>query len=139
MTTTGQQTSDQSARVPPAETKRKLPPRRTWVWFIVAVVVNYLIMRMLAPGGEPSVTVPYTLFKEEVTKGNVQAIYSRGDTIKGRFKPAATYPSASTNSAPQNRESQPNTERRSPARPAPKTAVTFETTLPTFIDPGFEK
>jgi cell division protease FtsH len=100
------------------------------VWFVVAVIVNYLIMRMLAPAGEPSVTIPYTLFKEEVTKGNVQAIYSRGDTMKGRFKTAVTYPPASANAAAQ--------KSQSPARPASKTALAFETTLPTFVDPGLE-
>ena len=30
--------------------------------------------------------VPYTLFKEEVGKGNVQAIHSQGDVLTGRFK-----------------------------------------------------
>jgi cell division protease FtsH len=107
------------------------------VWFIVAMIVNYFIAQLLSPGGEPSVTVPYTLFKEQVTRGNVQAIYSRGDTIKGRFKTAVTYPPAGSNTAPKG-ESQPSNERRPIARPEPKTALTFETTLPTFVDPGFE-
>jgi cell division protease FtsH len=110
------------------------------VWFIVAIVVNYFIVRLLSPGGEPSVTVPYTLFKEEVSKGNVQAIYSQGDTIKGRFKTAVTYPPASNTSAVPKGESQPNIEHRATTRPAPapKTALAFETTLPAFVDPGFE-
>ncbi|HEY7519218.1 MAG TPA: ATP-dependent zinc metalloprotease FtsH [Methylomirabilota bacterium] len=107
------------------------------MWFIVAMIVNYFIAQLLSPGGEPSVTVPYTLFKEQVTRGNVQAIYSRGDTIKGRFKTAVTYPPAGSNTAPKG-ESQPSNERRPIARPEPKTALTFETTLPTFVDPGFE-
>ena len=115
-----------------------MPPRRTWLWFIIAMIVNYFVMRLLLPGGEPSVTIPYTLFKDEVSKGNVQAIYSRGDTIKGRFKTAVTYPPASdTNAAPKG-ESRANSERRATSRPAPKTALRFETTLPTFVDPGFE-
>lgn len=150
MSTTGPQTSDTtpSPGVRPApsrpgggkdERRGMLPPRRTWLWFVVAMIVNYFIVRMLTPGGEPSVTVPYTLFKEEVTKGNVQAIYSRGDTIKGRFKTAVTYPPATTRSAAPKGESQPNAARSAPARPAPTTALTFETTLPTFVDPGFEK
>ena len=44
------------------------------------------------PGPNAPVTVPYTLFKDEVGKGNVQAIYSQGDTITGRFKAPVTYP-----------------------------------------------
>src|ERR671937_453480 len=94
-----------------------MPPRRTWLWFIIAMIVNYFVMRLLLPGGEPSVTIPYTLFKDEVSKGNVQAIYSRGDTIKGRFKTAVTYPPASdTNAAPKG-ESRANSERRATSRP----------------------
>ena len=116
----------------------RLPPRRTWVWFLVVVIVNYLLMRLLTPGGEPSVTVPYTVFKEEVSKGNVQAIYSRGDTIKGRFKASVTYPPASHESGASKDGSQANKEHRATPHPVPKTALTFETVLPTFVGPGFE-
>ena len=45
------------------------------------------------PGRAP-VTVPYTLFKQEVGKGNVEAIHSQGETITGRFKAPVTYPPA---------------------------------------------
>jgi len=109
-----------------------------WVWFLVIVIVNYLLMRLLTPGGEPSVTVPYTVFKEEVSKGNVQAIYSRGDTIKGRFKAPVTYPPASHDSVAPKGGSPANKERRATPQPVPKTALTFETVLPTFVGPGFE-
>ena len=119
----------------PANDRGRLPPRRTWVWFVIAMIVNYFFVRMLMPGAEPSVTIPYTVFKDEVTKGNVQSIYSRGDTIKGRFKTAVTYPPASPD-AGQKGQSPPGNERR--PLPVPKTAVTFETTLPTFVDAGFE-
>ena len=37
-------------------------------------------------------TVPYTVFKEEVGKGNVKAIYSRGDSITGRFATPSPIP-----------------------------------------------
>ena len=70
----------------------KMPPRRTWLWFLLVIVANYFLVRSLMPGGESSVTVPYTLFKQEVTKGNVQAIYSRADVITGKFKSPVTYP-----------------------------------------------
>ena len=36
--------------------------------------------------------MPYTLFKEEVGKRNVKAIYSQGETITGRFAAPVTYP-----------------------------------------------
>ena len=37
-------------------------------------------------------TIPYTTFKDEVAKGNVQAIYSQGASIEGRFKSAVAWP-----------------------------------------------
>jgi cell division protease FtsH len=53
--------------------------------------VNFLLARTLVPSAEGPVTVPYTLFREEVGKGNVQAIYSRGETLTGGFKAPVTY------------------------------------------------
>ena len=71
-----------------------MPPRRTWLWFVLVLLANFFLVRLLMPGAEAPVTVPYTLFKEEVGKGNVQAIHSQGDTITGRFKAPVTYPPA---------------------------------------------
>jgi cell division protease FtsH len=116
----------------------KMPPRRTWLWFVVVMILNYFLVRMLMPAGETSVTVPYTLFKEEVRKGNVEAVHSRGDSITGRFKTAVTYPPATATSAAPKGSSQPPGDRRTGTRAVPKTAVTFATTLPTFVDPGLE-
>ena len=76
------------------------------------------------PSPEAPVTVPYTLFKEEVRKGNVKAIFSRGETIKGRFAAPVTYP--------------PAPEQRTAPGGEPRTATTFTTTLPAFVDPGLE-
>ena len=70
----------------------KMPPGRTWLWLALVLAVNFWLARMLMPGPEAPVTVSYTLFREEVGKGNVQAIYARGDTLTGRFKTAVTYP-----------------------------------------------
>jgi len=76
-----------------------MPPRKAWLWFVVILLANFLLGRLLAPGAEAPITVPYTLFKEEVRKGNVQAIHSRGETMTGRFKAQVTYPSAGEKSA----------------------------------------
>src|SRR5512136_3353297 len=112
MNLTGQQAqrNDQSApagRVRPTQTKpeapkdaaqAKMPPGRTWLWFALILLANLFLGRLLTPGPEAPVTVPYTLFKAEVGKRNVQAIHSRGDTITGRFKAPVTYPPASEKS-----------------------------------------
>ena len=115
----------------------KLPPRKTWLWFLLILLANFLVSRFLMPGPEAPVTVPYTLFKEEVGKGNVQAIYSQGDTITGRFKAPVTYPSAVDKSAT------PKADSAAPSAPAtapeaPKKVSEFTTTVPSFVDPGLE-
>ena len=63
-----------------------MPPRRTWLWFALILLANFLLFRFLFPGPEAPVEVPYTFFKEEVRAGNVEAIYSQGDTVEGRFE-----------------------------------------------------
>src|SRR5215217_9630959 len=69
-----------------------MPPRRSWLWFALIVLANFLLVRFLFPGPEAPVEVPYTFFKEEVRAGNVEAIYSQGDTVEGRFEKLVTYP-----------------------------------------------
>jgi cell division protease FtsH len=56
-----------------------MPPRRTWAWFLLILLANYLLFSVLFPGKDRPVNIPYTLFKDEVNKKNVEAIYTRGD------------------------------------------------------------
>jgi len=129
-----------------------MPPGRTWLWLLAVLLINYLFVKLLIPGPEAPVTVPYTFFKEEVGKGNVESIYSRGDSIKGRFKTAITYPPPDEKSAAPSAESQ-TAEKKTPApsaepqtksdrgvfaRDVPRTSRNFETTLPTFVGPNLE-
>ena len=76
-----------------------MPPRRSWLWFALILLVNFMLFRFLFPGPEAPVEVPYTFFKEEVRAGNVEAIYSQGDSVEGRFEEPVTYP-------PRNRQSE---------------------------------
>jgi cell division protease FtsH len=92
----------------------------------------------MTPGPEAPVTVPYTLFKEEVGKRNVQAIFSRGDTITGRFKQPVTYPAAGEKSAAPKGEPRSTSERGEAPREVPEQVSSFTTTLPSFADPGLE-
>ena len=112
----------QSAKQP------KMPPKRTLIWFLAVLAANFLVLQLLKPRGEPSITVPYTLFKEEVGKDNVEAIYSRGDMLTGRFKKPVTWP------PPGEKDTFPK-----PERGAPQTARLFSTTLPAFVDRGLEQ
>jgi cell division protease FtsH len=103
-------------------------PRVFWLYFLIALGLNYLVTTYLAPSGEEPVVVPYTVFKQQVTQRNVESIYSQGVSIEGRFAEPVTYPSEQT----------PADDARE-RRQAPVTSVTFKTTLPAFVDPGLEQ
>jgi cell division protease FtsH len=129
-----------------------VPPGRTWLWFLAILLANYLLMRFFVPGPNAPVTVPYTFFKEQVGKGNVEAIYSQGDTITGRFKTPVTYPPLDEKSAVSSSQPGKADEKTKPTTGDSKTtiehllnpeekprAVThFTTTLPSFVGPGLE-
>jgi cell division protease FtsH len=128
-----------------------MPPGRTWLWLLGVLLANYLLVRFLLPSPEAPVTVPYTLFKEQVGKGNVQAIYSQGETITGRFLAPVTYPPANEKNAASSDAqtadekspvgsggSQTANERPLFPRVEPKAVSNFTTTLPSFVDPGLE-
>jgi len=113
-----------------------MPPGRTWLWFAVALLVNFVAVRYFMPGAEAPLTVPYTLFKDEVGKHNVQSIYSRGETLSGRFATPVTIPPPGEAGKSVTAE-QPI--RGVPRRGPPRTSVNFVTTLPAFVDPGLEQ
>jgi cell division protease FtsH len=115
----------------------KMPPSRTWLWFLMVLVANYLIVKFLIPGPEAPVTIPYTLFKEEVAKHNVKSIYSQGESITGRFATAVTYPPAEQkNGASGGKPEKPG--QPGLTRTVSKTSPNFTTTLPSFVGPGLE-
>jgi cell division protease FtsH len=111
------------------ETKPPTLPPKTWLAFLAILMVNFLLMRWMFPGpGEP-ITVPYTFFREQIGAGNVAEIYSRGERIEGRFREQVTYPPPPADSLATDGAQVP------PSR----TGSTFSTTLPTFVDQGFEE
>ena len=115
----------------------KMPPSRTWLWFLLVLGANYLIVRFLIPGPEAPVTIPYTFFKEEVAKHNVKSIYSQGESITGRFASPVTYPPAEQkNGASAGKPEKPS--QPGLTRTGPKTSPNFTTTLPSFVGPGLE-
>jgi cell division protease FtsH len=124
-------------RAPQRTDPTKMPPRRMWLWFAVALLVNYAVTRLLMPGADAPLAVPYTLFKEQVAKHNVQSIFSRGETLTGRFAAPITYPPA-TATTPSG-EVPAKQEDRAARRAAPRTSSNFITTVPAFVDTGLEK
>jgi len=131
----GDRSAAGQAKPPPAV---NMPPRRTWLIFLALLLVNYLVMRILAPGPDDPLTVPYTVFKEQVARGNVEAIYSQGASIEGRFASAFTWPTPDEKRNPSGAEHPPAAPGL-PAPPQPRTATTFTTTLPAFVGPDLEQ
>jgi cell division protease FtsH len=103
--------------------------------FLLIMLANFVLIRLLFPTPDV-VTVPYTLFKEEVAKGNVETIFSRGERITGRFETAVTFPRPDTAQPQPTGAEQPR--RRLSREEEPRQVVEFETTLPAFVDPGLE-
>jgi cell division protease FtsH len=116
---------------PKAPGQTKLPPRRSWLLFVFVLFANYLLVKTFFPDANAPVTVPYTVFKQEVAKGNVKSIYSQGPSIEGRFAAPLTWPPP----AAKDTERRPGPFSETPSR----TAQTFTTTLPAFVDPGLEQ
>ena len=104
----------------------KIPPRRTWLWFLVILVINYLLVRLLIPGPEAPTTVPYTFFKEQVSKGNVQAINSQGEAITGSFITPVTYSPVQEGAAAGKGTAGTGNERATGAEEGPKTVKSFK-------------
>jgi cell division protease FtsH len=146
MSMTGQQTrrhgdatpADRGPGAAKGPRRTMMPPRKTWLWFVGVLLANFLLVWLFMPGAEAPVTVPYTLFKEEVGKGNVKAIYSRGETITGRFATPVIYPPAGEKSAAPGSESPTASESGAAPRDPPQKVSNFTTTLPSFVDPGLE-
>src|ERR687895_290004 len=118
--------SDEQRRAPGTGGQSTMPLRRSWLWFALILLVNFMLFRFLFPSPETPVEVPYTFFKEEVRAGNVEAIYSQGDSVEGRFEEPVTYP--------------PKGEAGSePGSTPSRTSKMFTTVLPSFVDPDLEE
>lgn len=105
-----------------------LPPRQNWLWFVAILLVNYLLVSYFFSPDRP-VTIPYTLFKEQVDADNVKKIYSRGETLTGQFAKAVDYPQP---------DDEPREEDSPDAEVEVQEVTNFKTTLPAFVDTALE-
>ena len=111
-----------------------MPPRRTWLWFVIVLLANFMLVRLLLPGADAPITVPYTLFKEEVAKGNVAGDLQPGREHRGPLRAPVTWPPAAKRApAPKASPGDDRAARR--AATSRKPASTFTTTLPAFVGP----
>ncbi len=111
-----------------------IPPSRTWIVFALILLANWFLVRYLFPAPGEAIPLPYTAFKQEVAKGNVEAIYNQGQSIEGRLKSAITWPPPG-----ENVQAAPGASRAEQRRQQePRTSDTFTTVLPAFVDNGLE-
>ncbi len=77
----------------PSGTGPKAKPSFTrWIPFIaLLLLVNFFVASTL-PGKEPSrITLPYSVFSDEVSRGNVSSVSSRGATLEGDLRKSISY------------------------------------------------
>src|ERR1051325_5481241 len=111
----------------------RLWPQPSWVIFLVLVVANHVLVRLLFP--EPSsITIPYSFFKAQIEAGNIADVVSVGESIRGSFKTEVTFPPGRSEPPHVNAPPSP------PGDPiAPETSKRFRTQRPAFADPGLER
>ena len=121
----------------PPTMQQNMPPKRAWLTFFIVLLANYMLVRYLFPGPEAPIIVPYTAFKQEVARGNVDSIYTKGESIEGRFAAPVTWPPPGGEATPPERGEAKSRSDQLNQLP-PRTATTFTTTLPVFVGPDFE-
>jgi ATP-dependent Zn protease len=113
-----------------------MPPRRTWLTFAIVLLINWYLFRLIFPSPDSPLIVPYTVFKDQAAKGNVVAIYTRGDLIEGRFDKAITWPPEG--STQPSRGEQPRSRADLLNQGPPRSGEVFTTTLPAFVGNDLE-
>jgi cell division protease FtsH len=113
--------------------RQPLRPQPWWLIFLVLMIANYAVTRMFF-ADPSSITIPYTVFKQQVEAGNVEGIISVGDSIRGRFKTEVTYPIQRTQPPPASGPSSPPAD-----QPKVRTSRHFKTQRPVFADQNLEQ
>ncbi len=126
---------DSSGGPPPAGPG--MPPRRTWLTFLLVLLINWALFRLLFPSPDAPLIVPYTAFKEQAALGNVEAIYAKGESIEGRFRAPVTWPPPGAE-APTRGSGEPRSRADQLNVGPPRTAEIFTTTLPLFVGNDLE-
>jgi cell division protease FtsH len=94
----------------------QLKSARFWITLAVLLGLNLLITNVLFQPSQPkTVTIPYNVFKEQVTSDNVISVTTTGDSIQGTTrKPVGESPTSK------------------------ETATSIQTTRPSFANDGLE-
>jgi len=72
------------------------PDRPRWgqilLWVLIGWFIFFLLTSFQDGFGNPTVTIPYTEFTDQVEDGNIEEIFARGDTIEGVLNDPAQNP-----------------------------------------------
>jgi cell division protease FtsH len=78
----------------------QLRSARFWITLAIALAINLVVANLLFSSQQArSVTIPYSVFKQQVTDDNVTSITSTGDTITGTTSKPVADPANSSSSA----------------------------------------
>ncbi len=120
---------ERSNNKPGSNQPPSLPPRTlSWLWISLLIILGlwlfFRVPEMLAGlmGGEQAITVPYSVFYDQVIGDNVDQVLIEGSQITGIFKRTVTWP------APGSAEAQAGIQ--------PQTSRLFTTTLLPVSDPA---
>ncbi len=80
------------------------PPHRLrgfWLFFLLLLAVNWVLVLVSQPVGQPRVTVPFSpYFLQQLEAGKVQSISSTSGAITGTFKEKIRYPANDSKATP---------------------------------------
>lgn len=82
------------------------PPRRgipEWFWWLALILLAIwnIYPLFFLPGAEPSASLPYSAFVEQVRAGTVSSVTINGQNVTGTFKQPVAWPPAAANPAPE--------------------------------------
>src|SRR6202171_5932102 len=86
-----------ATKAPVAPAPNPLRSRRFWITLLVLLAANVFITNvLLAPAQPTTITLPYNVFKQQVTEDNVITVTTTGDAITGVTKTAVAEPGTGT-------------------------------------------
>lgn len=65
--------------------------RNLWLWVVIIVMINAVLLRRYFAADDQPVSIPYSLFRTEVSSGNVRSVQVKGERISGAFEKAVAY------------------------------------------------
>jgi cell division protease FtsH len=81
------------------QNKQKAPRIPVWIWLVALAALIAWNFFLLRPASQPSVSIPYSTFIDQVRAGNVKSVQINGDTITGVFNTPIVWPTSTPSAA----------------------------------------